>query len=355
MTYIAPRTKVLWHIDRLAAIRDGKRPPPINVEIDLSNRCSLGCEWCHFAYTHTRGPLAKSPKLRDAIPGGDLMDTDLAKSIVRQMAQAGVKSIVWTGGGEPTLHPDFDEVISYAASQYYMLQQGIYTNGAHIDDARAALLKSKLAWINVSLDAVSAQDYRLTKVANLFDKVCGNIERLAKADGDAVIGVSFLITESNAWQIDKMVDFGLGLGANYVYLRPTILYDQDRPSARIGDLRWINKALDDLEGWNGYPFVIVDPNRFKMYRDWDGHGYDTCWWSGVQTVVTPNGKMWTCVNKREHPAALVGDLSQDDFMTIWNSTELAQVDESCRVMCRGHLGNLTLDKVMNKPQHAEFV
>jgi hypothetical protein len=42
-------------------------------------------------------------------------------------------------------------------------------------------------------------------------------------------------------------------------------------------------------------------------------------------------------------------------MTIWNSTELAQVDESCRVMCRGHLGNLTLDKVMNKPQHAEFV
>jgi MoaA/NifB/PqqE/SkfB family radical SAM enzyme len=71
-------------MDRLQAIRDGKRPAPINAEIDLSNRCSLGCEWCHFAYTHTRGPLAKSDRLRDAIPGGDLMDTDLAKSIVRR-------------------------------------------------------------------------------------------------------------------------------------------------------------------------------------------------------------------------------------------------------------------------------
>jgi hypothetical protein len=92
-----------------------------------------------------------------------------------------------------------------------------------------------------------------------------------------------------------------------------------------------------------------------MYRDWNGHGYDTCWWSAVQTVVTPNGKMWTCVNKREHPAALVGDLSVDDFATIWGQHDVAKVDDSCRLMCRGHLGNLTLDKVMAKPKHAEFI
>lgn len=34
----------------------GKTKAPVNVEIDLSNRCSHGCAWCHFAYTHTKGP-----------------------------------------------------------------------------------------------------------------------------------------------------------------------------------------------------------------------------------------------------------------------------------------------------------
>ena len=55
--YVDARGKLLQHMDRLAVIKTGGSPPPVNVEIDLSNRCSLGCEWCHFAYTHTRGPF----------------------------------------------------------------------------------------------------------------------------------------------------------------------------------------------------------------------------------------------------------------------------------------------------------
>ncbi len=63
MTYINPRQKVLWHTDRLHELRTtGTTSAPVNVEIDLSNRCSHGCRWCRFAYTHTRGPLAGTEK-----------------------------------------------------------------------------------------------------------------------------------------------------------------------------------------------------------------------------------------------------------------------------------------------------
>src|SRR5512139_2684048 len=143
--YIDPRSKLLQHVDRLAALKLGAHPVPVNVEIDLSNRCSLGCEWCHFAYTHTRGPLAGSDKLgpKSSIPGGDLMDTTLALSIIDQLDDAGVKSITWTGGGEPTLHHEFNWIVEYASSR---IDQGLYTNGAHINAERAALLKERMTW-----------------------------------------------------------------------------------------------------------------------------------------------------------------------------------------------------------------
>jgi hypothetical protein len=47
MTYINPRAKPLAHLDRLAAWQKGGMAPPVTLEWDLSNRCSLGCAACH--------------------------------------------------------------------------------------------------------------------------------------------------------------------------------------------------------------------------------------------------------------------------------------------------------------------
>ena len=134
-TYIDPARKLYAHMDRLVALKAGANPSPVNVEIDLTNRCSLGCAWCHFGYTHTRGPLAgKREKPDGAIAGGDVMDRKLALAIVKQLAAGGVRSVTWTGGGEPTLHPEFDEVVVVAHA--HGLDQGVYTHGGHIDADR---------------------------------------------------------------------------------------------------------------------------------------------------------------------------------------------------------------------------
>lgn len=151
MSYIDPAGKVFQHLDRLQALKKGRPLAPINIEIDLSNRCSLGCEWCHFAYTHTRGPLkGKRAKPAGAVLGGDLMETALATRIIEEFVRAGVKSVTWTGGGEPTLHPDFDRIVQFAQP---WIHQGIYTHGGHIDEKRAALMKRAMTFVYVSLDA----------------------------------------------------------------------------------------------------------------------------------------------------------------------------------------------------------
>ncbi len=352
-SYIDPRNKLLGHLDRLAQIKDGQRPAPINVEVDLSNRCSLGCEWCHFAYTHTRGPLAgKAEKPTGAIPGGDLMDVGLAMRMIDQLHQSGVRSITWTGGGEPTLHPSFDRITQYACVK---IQQGLYTHGGHIDSLRARMLKACFEWVYVSLDAANAESYRKSKGMDGFERACNGIRYMAEASGPATIGVGFLIHAGNYQDAPAMAELANRLGADYAQFRPVIDYVQDAPGVPGTSPAWVDEAERVLSTMEGQPGVEVDLERFRMYRDWQGHGYQTCWWSGLQTVITPDGSVWTCVNKREHPGALLGNLNERTFGDIWSGSALAQVDSHCRVMCRGHIPNTVADEVMQYRKHAAFV
>lgn len=352
MTFIDPPVKLYGHLDRLHQLRERQTEAPINVEIDLSNRCSLGCEWCHFAYTHTRGPLTGTPKPLEAIPGGDLMDTDLALSIIDQFAQAGVRSVTWTGGGEPTLHPDFNQIIAYTP-----IPQGLYTHGGHITEARAALLKQTLTFAYVSLDAANATAYKRDKGVDRFQVACDGIELLAKAEGSATVGVGFLVTKKNWRDAEAATRLALDLGADYIQFRPTILYEQETPDAPNENTGWLGDALETLEtvAKRYGQVVLLDRDRFRMYQTWAGHGYEDCWWSGLQTCVTPNGKVWTCVNKREHHGAQIGDLSTETFTAIWRRHRIAKVTGDCRVMCRGHIPNVALNEILTDRPHKAFV
>lgn len=349
MPYIRPRTKLLYHLDRLQAIRHGGQPPPISVEIDLSNRCSLGCEWCHFAYTHTRGPLAGSEKPAGRVPGGDLMDTNLALAILSELLAFGVRSVIWTGGGEPTLHPDFERIISDCG-----IEQGIYTHGGHIGRERAELMKRRLTWAYISLDAADRESYRRLKGADRFEAACRGIRNLVEAEGEAVIGVGFLLNRQNWTAGEAMIDLAFELGADYVQFRPAVLYDQEA----IGTLkeypywvtpcaRWLREVASDV--------VFADADRFLMYRNWSGRSYGRCYWTQLATVITPNGKVWRCLNKREHAEALMGDLTRESFKDIWSRSGPWSDFGRCRVMCRGHLPNLTLEGIMSEPAHANFI
>lgn len=356
---IDPRNKVLWHVDRLAAIKQGKKPAPVNVEIDTSFRCSLGCQSCHFAYTHTRGPLAgKRDKPHNAIPGGDLIDYELAKSIIIQLKMFGVRSVTWTGGGEPTLHPQFNDIIRF--TKVHNMPQGIYTHGGHIDQERAELMKQAMTWVYVSLDECTPEQYRQIKGVPNFHKACQGVKNLVAAKGNATIGIGFLLHPGNWQQTDDMIRLGLDeLGADYVQFRPTVLYDQEQPDKPDEDTSWLSPVIAKLETYKDEVVggrVLADTERFQMYQEWNGRPYSTCHWAALQTVITPNGKVWTCVNKREHAGAELGDLSVDTFADIWQSAGGAcRVDEACRTMCRGHIPNLTLDAVMTEPEHANFI
>lgn len=354
-SFIDPRHKLLHHVEHLAALKRGEYLAPINAEVMLSNRCDLRCQMCHYSYTHTRGPWAgHADKPHGAIASGDLMDYDLACDVVEQLAAVGVKSVTWSGGGEPTIHPRFDDIVKCAHS--VGLEQGVYTHGGHLRDERAAWMKQHFKWIYISFDAYDVESYKHHKGVNRFERVCENIRNLVTLPGSATLGMGFLLCADNYRQAYNMQALARRLGVDYCQFRPLIAYDQDNPGVLAEDTAWISEAVSLMEQYRGDPFVIADVARFKMYRDWRGHGYSTCHWSALQTVITPNGGVWRCTNKMEHPDALLGDLSVEDFDTIWRrSGGPCAVNGTCRIFCRGQIANLTTNELFTPAAHENFV
>lgn len=310
-----------------------------------------------MAYTHVRGPLAGTKYgPPGSTPIGDLADPNLVLRGLAEARELGVQGVVWSGGGEPTLHPQFERIVTEA--HRLGLAQGMYTHGGHISAERAALIKRAFSWVVVSLDRADADSYRAYKGGRPrgFEQACQGIRALAEAPGPCTIGVSFLL-DKDTWQdIPQKVELAERIGADYTTFRPMIEFDQADPAHPTDDRSWITEALPALRQAATQPRVVCDPDRFIEYRDWAGRGYQTCYGIRMNTTITPDGRVWLCVNRRGFPGSCLGDLRQESFAAIWARHPGEWADfRQCRVMCRLHLINERLAALEAPMEHTAFV
>ena len=118
------KTKLLYNSSHLNRVLEGKRPFPIQLEIDLANICNHACSFCNMANT-----LASDRSI--------LATNILLKRLVEAYS-LGTRAISFTGGGEPTTHKDFASISSKCRKIGFDL--GLITNGALLVSAVAKLL-----------------------------------------------------------------------------------------------------------------------------------------------------------------------------------------------------------------------
>jgi len=354
MSYTDSRHKVFGHLERIALWQHGQKPAPVTVEWDLSNRCPLGCPDCHFAHLRTRGPLTTGPSVLYE-PCGDLADEVVVRRGLLEMATAGVQGVVWSGGGEPLTHPHWWQIVDYAHS--LGLHQGMYTSGVVLTPESSLWLAERLAWVVISLDAIDADTYATDKQCSpgIFDLVCRNIENLASL-GQIVVSVSFLLREANWQRAPEMAALAERLKATYTTFRPAIVVDPEDPATCLEDRRWITKAVPMLRDLAKSPDVELDVARFEAYQAWTGRAYDACYGIRFSTVITPDGRVWECCQRRGMRDSCIGDLRVTSFPMIWETHPGLRTDfSSCRVMCRLHLMNESLAMVYADRPHGAFL
>jgi len=325
--YIDPRRKILRYPEILAKIKGGQKVWPINVEMDLANFCNLKCTWCDFVYMHDQ----------------TYMDYDLACKILRELALLGIRSITFTGGGEPTLNPDFARIAEIAHTSG--LHLGLYTNGVEVGQLLSVL--NCFDWIYVSLDASSQETFLRLKGVDAFHKILDNIATLRHCTTSTIVGVGFLLCGGNWHSVSEAVDITRG-AVDYVQFRPV-----------VGDVdySWVTEALTLLSKYDDCGWIIYSPERFLELLDnslgvWV-RGYSICRGSELVPCIGASGEVWVCPNTRS--LRKLGDLKDESFEQIWLRRAQQCVDVGCRVSCRNHYLNQTLEYVCSNGVHRGFV
>ncbi len=132
---------------------------PLLAHIIPMRRCNLACEYCN-EYDDFSKPVP----------------TDVMFRRIDKLHQLGT-SLVTISGGEPTLHPDLDDIIRRIRSNGML--SGLITNGYFLVPERIERLnRAGLEWLQISIDNVTPDDVS-KKSLKVLDKKLQNLAEYA--------------------------------------------------------------------------------------------------------------------------------------------------------------------------------
>jgi MoaA/NifB/PqqE/SkfB family radical SAM enzyme len=302
--------KIWHHADRLRALAAGQDIAPVTVEVDLVADCNHHCFWC---VDPVHRPLVASRRFVER-----LLD-ELASLIINGF---GVQGIVFKGGGEPTLHPDFDRLVHQAHTSGF--EVGVVTNGSRLlKPGWAEALSCWSSYVRVSVDGPTpSTHYRLHGTRD-FEKIIAGVERLMslRSARHPIVGLSFALDFAVIDAIPEAIALGDRLGVDYVLLRPPFFEEVGRAStmtpAQAAELRQALAAaarayrgqMDVLVGaWIGDAEYKSDAGLdlgasgrrdHQLRHDLPiEHRLSVCRASPLLTVVAADGQVYGCCNLR---------------------------------------------------------
>ncbi len=184
---------------------------PICLTWELTYACNLACRHC-LSSSGRRDPAELS--------------TAEAKAVIEELERMQV-FYVNIGGGEPTVRPDFWELLDYATERHVGVK--FSTNGLKITpEVATRLAAADYVDVQVSIDGATAEVNDAVRGAGSFAMAVRAMESLAGA-GFGAFKVSVVCTRFNLTQLDALKALADRYGAQ---LRLTRL----RPSGRGADV-----------------------------------------------------------------------------------------------------------------------
>src|SRR5580698_7742933 len=139
--------KVLrWH-DRITDAIAGRPTGLIRANVDLTNLCSHSCQWCEPIDFRKQTITDKKHTL----------SLEKVVEVCEDLRSLNCKMVVFSGGGEPTLHPDFGSCVASAKSRG--MKTGVITHGGYIGKWHSSFLQF-VDFVRVSLDASNDKEHQ---------------------------------------------------------------------------------------------------------------------------------------------------------------------------------------------------
>ena len=159
---------------------------PISINLDLTTACNYRCDHC-IDWDVLNSPIK--------------YDFQGLLNSLGTLADKGLKSVILIGGGEPTLHPGFQECVAFLKDRG--LQVSVVTNGSRNDKIYEIIdLLDDKDWIRLSLDSGSNETFsamhKPVRADLSLDEICSWIPKLREKNPKPLIGYSYIIVWEGA-------------------------------------------------------------------------------------------------------------------------------------------------------------
>jgi MoaA/NifB/PqqE/SkfB family radical SAM enzyme len=318
---------------------------PVHAEIDITDRCNVACYFCNQQDVRTK----------------DQISVAHLKRLVDELADAGLRSIRMSGGGDPLFHRDILEFLDHLHARGVVIDN-LTTNGALLTAPIAERLVAHGAReVIFSLNAVDAADYHrmMQSQPATFQKVIDNVRGLVAARRDnpgPAIVVQFLIDRENYRELPRMYELGRGLGADRISVaavldipldriradvllraedaeavRPylTAILERDRLDRRLQiefpHLEW--RAMHDaIQRELGYAEVSPLFPTAPAFREANGH----CFFGWYTATIRGNGDLYPCCLLMQPDYQPLGNALNGRFVDHWNGPAFTQLRQEQR-------------------------
>lgn len=273
-----------------------------------TNRCNLTCKHCY----------------QDASPDAcaDELTTDEARTLIDQIARAGFKVMIFSGG-EPLMRPDIYELVSHAAGRG--LRPVFGTNGTLITPDVARRLKGAGACaMGISLDSIDpARHDAFRGLAGAFGATVAGMRACREAG--LPFQVHTTVMDWNQDEVCAITDFAVEEGAiaHYIFFLVSVgrgASIEDEALAVMDNERLLRDImLKQLE----VPIDVKPTCAPQFMRVADQLGVPTrftrgCLAGDTYCIVSPEGMVRPCAYMLEE----AGNVRERPFDEIWRDSEL---------------------------------
>ncbi|OGP95038.1 MAG: hypothetical protein A2157_04745 [Deltaproteobacteria bacterium RBG_16_47_11] len=291
---------------------------PISINLDLTSACNFSCPFC------------VDSKLVNA---GKSLTLGEVKKTIDTLHSRGLLSVILIGGGEPTLHKGFGEVVRYIKSK--RLQIGIVTNGSRLEKIEAIVdeLKEK-DWIRISIDAAGEEvfeDLHLPRTQVTLKGILEKAKKVKKKNPVVSLGYSFVIVwegveingkkiHPNTDEMAKSVELAREFSFDYISFKPCLVrFNESQRETLLKNvgktkeeeiINEIRNHLQEARRFAGDQVKLLESSNLKAMLNQETDQIKRqpkrCHMQFFRTVVTPFG-IFHCPAFRGVEEAKIGE------------------------------------------------
>lgn len=219
----------------------------INLMPEIGKICSFDCIYCECGWNPEKKQVSRLPKK-------EVYEKVLEEKLIELVeTKDEPDSITFSGNGEPTLHPDFAEIIDITIRlrNKYVPQAriSVLTNGTMLHKEEVFCAISKVDNNIIKIDGGTYETIKNINKPNVDFNLDNYINILQKFNGNLIIQTCFLRGVHNGTQIDNTTEKEVSLWIEHLKkIKPkkTMIYAIDRETPEKNLEKISQKELEEI-------------------------------------------------------------------------------------------------------------